>query len=181
MDEDFAIISQVKELYARLVYTHKTYEKCYEILNTRYNLIKILQIALSAITAVGIITSVIANYTHFQIISAIIACIQLFLNIYLKENNMAEKADKYSSIANKLIPIRERYLSLLVDAKDQKYSTEKIAEVRDAILLDQNKILIDAIKTFNAGYKKARNTLKLQEEFSFKPNEIDIFLPEKLR
>lgn len=181
MSEQLAVICQVKEIYARLVYTHKTNEKCAEILNSRYALMKVLQIGLSAITAGGIITSILTSNVCFEITSAIIACIQLFINTYLKENNITEKAEKYASVANKLIPVRERYLSLLVDAKDQGYSAEKIAEVRDLILADQNAVLIDALKTFPAGYRKAWKALNLKEEFSFKPNEIDVFLPERLR
>lgn len=181
MNNEKAVIDQVKELYARIVYTHKTNEKCAEILQDRYSLMKILQIFLSAITAGGIITAIITDNTLFEIISAIIAGIQLFINTYLKENDITEKAEKYASVANKLVPVREKYLSLLVDAKDQNFSAEKIAQIRDQILLDQTTVLGDAIKTFNAGYKKAWEALNLKEEFSFKPNEVDTFLPEKLR
>ena len=44
--------SQLRELYGRTVWTHKTQEKCADILRARNHNMKIFQIILSALTTV---------------------------------------------------------------------------------------------------------------------------------
>src|SRR5713226_7129168 len=49
---------QLRESYGRVVYSHKTHEKCADILLTRWGRIKFLQIALSALTTAGFVGTV---------------------------------------------------------------------------------------------------------------------------
>ena len=46
--------SQVREIYGRVIYTHKTQEKCADIALARLQTIKLTQIILSALTTTGI-------------------------------------------------------------------------------------------------------------------------------
>jgi len=51
MKEEFKLLeSQIREIYGRVVYTHKTHEKSADILKRRNNYFKHLEIILSAIT-----------------------------------------------------------------------------------------------------------------------------------
>ena len=45
--------AQIRELFGRTVWTHKTQEKCADILNSRNHTIKMVQIILSAFTNIN--------------------------------------------------------------------------------------------------------------------------------
>ncbi len=51
---NIALLDQIRECYGRVVWTHKTHEKCADILNARNNRIKFWQIVFSAVTTTGI-------------------------------------------------------------------------------------------------------------------------------
>ena len=61
--------AQLRELYGRTVWTHKTQEKCADILRTRNHKMKILQIVLSALTTTGILITVSGDNQVVGIIS----------------------------------------------------------------------------------------------------------------
>ena len=53
--------AQIRECFGRVVWTHKTQEKCSDILNKRNNTIKMSQIILSALTTTGILITIFGN------------------------------------------------------------------------------------------------------------------------
>ena len=58
MNEEAKIIEgQIRECYGRVVYSHKTHEKCADILLSRLGHIKLGQIVLSALTTGGILST----------------------------------------------------------------------------------------------------------------------------
>ena len=50
---------QLRECYGRVVYSHKTHEKCADILLTKFSRIKLWQIILSAVTTAGFIAAIV--------------------------------------------------------------------------------------------------------------------------
>ena len=76
--------SQIRECFGRVAWSHKTQEKCADILNKRNNKIKITQIVLSAITTTGIMITVFGDEKWVGIITALISTSLLALNTYLK-------------------------------------------------------------------------------------------------
>ncbi|MEA2103320.1 MAG: SLATT domain-containing protein [Thermodesulfobacteriota bacterium] len=77
--------AQIRECYGRVVWTHKTHEKCSDILEKRNSRIKLSQIILSALTTTGIFVAIFGDKTWVGIISAIISTILLILNAYTKK------------------------------------------------------------------------------------------------
>ena len=63
--------NQIRELYGRVVWTHKTQEKCADIIWVRHTRIKVTQIILSALTTTGILVAVFGENQIVGIISAI--------------------------------------------------------------------------------------------------------------
>ena len=59
MDFHELIEGQVRECYGRVVYSHKTHEKCADILLGRLGTIKLCQIVLSSITTAGFIATIL--------------------------------------------------------------------------------------------------------------------------
>lgn len=76
--------SQVRECFGRVVYTHKTHEKCADILLARHNRIKILQILLSVITTGSLLVTLLGQGRTSTVIAAIASAALLALNSYTK-------------------------------------------------------------------------------------------------
>ena len=90
VSENTLLEAQIRECYGRVVWTHKTHEKCSDILTTKNNSIKLAQIVLSAITTTGIFIAVFGDQNWVGILSAIISAILLILNTYTKKYSMFE-------------------------------------------------------------------------------------------
>lgn len=173
--------NQIRELYGRVVWTHKTQEKCADIIWTRHTRIKITQIVLSALTTTGILIAVFGENHVVGIISAICSALLFGLNTYTKDYDLGEISQKHSSAATELWNIRENYLSLLTDINADKLSIEQIRNKRDALQEDLFNTYKGAPRTINAAYKKATEGIKKNEEMTFSVDEIDMLLPERLR
>lgn len=173
--------SQIRECFGRVAWSHKTQEKCADILNKRNNRIKILQIILSAVTTTGIMVSVFGEQKWVGIITALISTTLLALNTYLKNYDLGQIAQKHIDCASNLWNIRETYLSLLTDIKAETVSIENIIERRDTLQNELHSIYQGAPRSISGAYDKATKALKSNEELTFSDEEIDMFLPKELR
>lgn len=176
-----AIEAQLRECYGRVVWTHKTHEKCSDILNVRYDRIKLSQIILSAITTSGIFISAFGEFKIIGFLSAFISLILTILNTYLKKYDMGGLAQKHADAAISLWNIRESYLSLLTDMRTEGIVIENIIIRRDKLHADLHKIYKGSPRTISKAYAEASKALKEMDELTFSNQEIDKFLPEKLR
>lgn len=184
MDQDSQVKileAQIRELYGRVVWTHKTQEKCADIIWTRHTRIKVTQIALSALTTTGILVAIFGDNQTIGIISAICSALLFGLNTYTKDYDLGEISQKHSAAAIELWKIRENYLSLLTDINTKKLSIEQIRNKREELQEDLFNTYKGAPRTINAAYKKATEGLKKNEEMTFSEDEIDNLLPQILR
>jgi len=173
--------SQIRECFGRVAWSHKTQEKCADILNKRNNRLKIFQIVLSAITTTGILITVFGEQKWVGIFTALISTTLLALNTYLKNYDIGAIAQKHSDCASNLWNIRESYLSLLIDIKAEAIQIEKIIEKRDLLQKQLCNIYQGAPRSISKAYEKATKALKKSEELTFSDEEIDMFLPKELR
>jgi len=182
MNEQKNIIeSQIREIYGRVVYTHKTHEKCADLLKDRSDCIKFIEISLSALTTTSILVVLFGDGAIFQFIAALFSTALLGLTLYSKDFNLLAIAEKHKLAALDILEIREKLLSLLVDIRVGNQDIESYQQKRD----DLNQQLINsyrgAPKTISKAYAMASKALKENEEFTFTDAEIDKFLPESLR
>ena len=63
--------SQLRECFGRVVYSHKTHEKCADIYHRKQGLIKLMQIGLSAVTTGGLIALIAADSWNAKVIATI--------------------------------------------------------------------------------------------------------------
>lgn len=173
--------SQIRECYGRVVYSHKTHEKCADILNVRHNTIKIIQIILSALTTTGILVFIFGDNKEIAILTAFISTSLFILNAYVKGRDLGEIAQKHSDSASDLWGVREKYLSLLTDIKADLVDVEKVVEIRDKLQEELKNIYKGSPRSIGRAYKRASEALKHNEELTFNNEEIDLFLPEELR
>lgn len=179
--QDKILESQIRELYGRVLWTHKTQEKCADIILKRHGRMKILQIALSAMTTTGILVAIFGDNKLIGILSAILSAILFGLNAYTKDYDLGEIAQKHSTTAAELWNIRESYLSLLTDLKTNRLNIDEISAKRDLLQEALYNIYNGSPRTINKAYRIATEGLKNNEEMTFSIEEIDRLLPEELR
>ena len=172
---------QLRECYGRVVYSHKTHEKCADILLSRLSQIKILQIVLSAITTAGFIGAVFGAGKIGAVLGLIVSTGLLALNSYTKNYDVGELAEKHKQAANDLWLIRENYLSLLVDIAMKERPVEALQEHRDKLAEQLHTVYSGAPSTTFRAYKKAQEALQKLEDMTFTDAEIDAFLPKELK
>lgn len=180
-DNEVILESQIREIYGRVVYTHKTHEKCADILKTRSNWLKVIEIVLSAVTTTTILIVVFGDSEIFKFVAALCSTILLALTLYSKDFDLLIIAEEHKKAALNILEVREKLLSLLVDLRIGNKEVSYIQQARD----DANAALIStfrgAPKTTSKAYQLASTALKENEEFTFTDVEIDKFLPESLR
>ena len=172
---------QLRECFGRVVYSHKTHEKCADILLGRLSQIKLAQIVLSAITTAGCIAIVFGAGTLGALVSVCVSTLLLALNMYTKEHNLGEIAQKHRQAGADLWLIREKYLSLITDLRIGESSIEVLQERRDEVLVSLHAVYSGAPSTNYRAYKKAQEALKKLEDMTFSDEEIDAFLPKELK
>ena len=173
---------QLRECYSRVVYTHKTHEKCADILLTLHRRIKFWQIALSALVTGGIASTLCDDWkVVLTIITAVLSTILLALNSYTKDYDLGEIAQKHRQAAADIWLIREKYLSLLTDLRAGVLQPNDIRKERDALLAELHVTYKGAPSTDYKAYKKAQDALKKLEDMTFSDAEIDAFLPKELK
>ncbi|MCZ2565914.1 SLATT domain-containing protein [Bacteroides fragilis] len=172
---------QIRECFGRVVWSHKTQEKCADIVSDRNNCIKTVQIILSALITTGILVTIAGDCKVVSVITAIISTLLVAINTFLKGTDLGEIAQKHSDAASKLWNIREKYLSLITDINIGEISIEDMIERRDELQEELFNVYLGSPRTINKAYKKATEALKLNEELTFSEEEIDMLLPIQLR
>lgn len=172
--------SQLREMYGRAAYTHKTHEKMADGYIARYRLIKNVEICLSAAAASSLLIAVFGDSKPGTVVGAVLSTILLGLTLYFKEASLGEQAQKHTVVASKLWGIRERLLSLLVDMHDGRPLPEVRSE-RDRLNELLEGIYKGAPRTDSKAYANAQKALKHAEELFFSDEELDKLLPKRLR
>lgn len=173
--------AQIRECFGRVVWTHKTQEKCADIVLRRHNRVKVAQIILSALTTTGVLVAVFGEVKWVGIVTAALSAILFAINTYVKGHDLGEISQKHADAASDLWDIREKYLSLLTDIRAERATVQEVAERRDAL---QEKLFSSykgAPRTISEAYTLASKALKVNEELTFSDEEIDKFLPKELR
>jgi hypothetical protein len=180
-EQEIILESQIREIYGRVVYAHKTHEKCADVLKVRSDFIKFAEIFLSVATTTSILVVVFGEGQTFQFIAALCSTILLGLTLYSKDFNLLAIAEKHKQAALDILEVREKLLSLLVDIRIGNKEISQLQRLRDEINEQLVNIYRGAPKTINKAYSLASKALQVNQEFTFSEVEIDKFLPESLR
>ena len=172
--------SQLREMYGRAAYTHKTHEKMADGYIARYRLIKTGEIWLSALAAGSMLLAVFGDSRPGTIVGAVLSTILLGLTLYFKEASLGEQAQKHTVVASKLWGVREALLSLLVDMNDGR-AVDEVRGERNRLNALLEDIYKSAPRTNSVAYGAAQKALKTSEELFFSDSELDRMLPKKLR
>lgn len=172
---------QLRDCFGRVVYTHKTHEKCADILLKRLSTIKLWQIVLSAITTAGFIGAVFGAGKIRALLGVLVSTALLAINAYTKNYDLGELAQKHKQAGADLWIVREKYLSLITDLKMGEKPIEVLQAERDGLLKDLHAVYSGAPATTYEAYRKAQKALQKLEDLTFSDDEIDAFLPGELK
>lgn len=172
---------QLREIYGRVTYSHKAQEKQADILLTRHGLVKLAQIILPAISTAGFLTALLGTGWWGSVVGAGCSAILLALNLYTKDYDLAKQAREHQQAAARLWYAREKYLSLIIDLSNGSETVSNAKAKRDVLVDELQVVYSDAPRTSERAYKKARKSLRFNEEMTFAANEVDAFLPERMR
>lgn len=172
---------QLRDCFGRVVYSHKTHEKCADILLTRLSRIKLSQIILSALTTGGFIAAVFGAGEIGALAGILVSTALLVLNSYTKDYDLGELSQKHRQAGADLWLIREKYLALITDLRMGEKPIEALQKERDDLLERLHAVYSGAPSTTNKAYKKAQEALKQLEDMTFWDTEIDAFLPKGLK
>ncbi len=170
----------IRESFGRVVWTHKTYEKDFEIQGSYTKFLKIFNLIILSLGSGGLFSALITNIECLIILGSIFTFFGLALAVFQMSFNPEEKAFKYKQTAHQLWQVRERYTCLIADIINQKITSEETTKKRDQLLSDLDLIYKNALPTSSEAYKKASKVLKKDEEFTFSDEEINKFLPQDL-
>ena len=181
MESQDLVEGQLRECYGRVVYSHKTHEKCADILLSRLSTIKLWQIILSSMTTASFISAFFGTGAVGAAFGVVISTTLLVLNAYTKDYDLGELAQKHRQSAADLWFIREKHLSLLTDLRVGDESIESIRSRRDALLKELHGVYSGAPSTTVRAYTEAQKALQQWEEMTFSDEEIDKLLPRELQ
>jgi len=172
---------QIRECYGRTVYSHKTHEKCADILLAQLGRVKLWQMILSGLTTGSFLTTILESGKVSAVVGAVLSTVLLVLTAYTKNYDLGELAQKHKQAANDIWLIREQYLSLLTDLATGAKHLEPLISERDRLVLALHAVYSGSPSTTYAAYRQAQSALKQHEEMTFSEEEIDELLPKKLR
>ena len=180
-NERSVLEAQIRGCYGRAAYSHKVHEKCADIYQGRLLLIKMAQIILAAITTGGLIITLFGETQVSTVVAAFASTTLLAINLYTKEHDLGELAQKHANTAGDLWNVRESYLSLIADLTSGSESPSTIRQKRNELQETLKNIYQAAPRTMPKAYAAAQTALKLNEELTFSDKEIDGLLPALLR
>lgn len=170
---------QIREAYGRVTYSQTTQVKQAELLKEKDTCLKWATIIASILTTGGILGFIILNTQYCAIFSVITSMVTLVISSILKSVDYNGQSKEHKNAADRLWPIREEYVSLLIDF--DTLTDEEIIERRDVLQNRTGEIYADAPTTSEKSYKKAQKALKYDEEQYFSKEELNKLLPERLR
>ena len=172
---------QLREIYGRTVYSHKTHIIQAGMCLTKHNRIKTAQIVLGALTTAGVISAFFGKEYWGLTFSAVAAAALTALISYTKDFDLGTVATQHKTTSDQLWNIREKYLDLITDLQTGAVTGDEIMKRRDQLREDLSKVYAAAHVTSAEAYAAAQRALKFKEDMTFLPDEIDMFLPIGLR
>lgn len=148
---------QITDAAGNVQYTFVAHWKIVKKLKMRYDVIKIVQIILTAVSTGGFFVSIVAGVPCLSWIGGITSSIALGLNLYMLHFNLPDLIKAHMDAANCLWEVRENYKSLLTDFDDMEL--DKIREARNELMKRVNQINRQYPGTDDKSFKEAQSDM----------------------
>lgn len=172
-------VQAIGESFGRVVYSHKTHEKARERASSWATVIKWVNIILTTVTSTTLVTTIFTNQKVLLYIGSILSTLTLAFVIFQLSFDPAKEAERHRATAKALWYVREKYIHLLTDIKANP-SGINIPQRRDELVEELRRIYDLAPDTSSHAYRAAQKALKINEDMTFRNEEINHFLPDSL-
>lgn len=102
-----ALWGQLKEGYAKLLYTYEVQQKQLAYVQRRQSLVKTMQIVLTSVSTVGFLSIAITDQTTLSWVAGISSVLSLALSLYSREANLGEVYSGPKFLDSRLVRHRE--------------------------------------------------------------------------
>lgn len=164
---DKTSLSNIRELYNNVVWTHKIQEKESDILHKKQVIFNILSIILLSLTSSGILSTIFINEIALKIISAIISFVSLTISIITLSTNYDVLASQHKISALDFLCLRNDLKVFLTDIKIERYSIEELLLKRDDFYNKYNTLCKNSLSASNKAVTLAQKDIEgelLQDE-----------------
>lgn len=175
------LVDQLRDLFGRTAYSHKTHIIQAGMEIGRQNKIKTAEIVLSAVTTTGLITTLLGAGSWGLGLSTFASTLLLGVIFYTKDFDLGTVAEQHKRTADELWLIREQLVSLLTDIEAGTVAPDAIVKRRDVLIDKLDTVYSTARVTTYAAYAAVQKALKLKEDLTFSVAEIDNMLQPTLR
>lgn len=175
------IESVVRSVYGSVVWTHKIHEKQADIYEKKYKRIQFIKILTASITSAGIFSLFFSELMLVKIASVAVSFCSTFISLLFKSFDFLSMIEQHKAAAKNVLSIRDALRLLLLRIKLQKKSAMVLYDEFEEINNQLIKIYADAPRTTEKAVDVASIALNRDKESEFSDEEIDKFLPEKLR
>ena len=174
--------SEIRQIFASIVWNHKIHEKQSDIYSFRNKFLGIVNILCSTLTTSGLLAIFFTNDSYIlKVITTIFSAIVLFISTFEKTYDLKEMHNKHKATALDFCILKQKTISLLVDIKTESIDNKTAIRRRDEIIESFYTICKNALNTSDRAVKKARKSLKEYKDNFYSDEEIDSYLPVKLR
>ncbi len=180
-------LSVIRQNFGNVVYTQKCHEIAAEFDMKYHTYIKVINIIIVSLILIFLIIQV--NQMDNPLYSYICAGLTIGDIIFLITQlnfNFVDQATQHKKVALSLIPIREKYISLMADILNTSITIKDTIKCRDQLLSECSTIYHFSPITSRYVFKEAQRRLNPRgivdgEDFTFTDEEINRFLPQELQ
>jgi hypothetical protein len=180
MTELTAILATTRELYGRVVYTHKTHEIDREIWSSKVSSMNRVNIVLTGLTTVLAVISASLQPTWALVLTALSAAATVCFAIWQSNFDPAGKEAKHRVAAKELLWLREQLLLLITNCQSPDAPGEQLFRRLEMITQELTTAYKFVPDTSPEAYARTDQLLK-SGHVTFSDDEIDTFLPTELR
>lgn len=175
------IESQLRQVFASVVWSHKIQEKQADIYLKKFNRLEFLRILLSAVTSSGIFAVVFVDNFCLKLVTAIVSAISLFITTYFKSYDLKSLQKQHKKSALEWLELRENIMTVLCDISLNKYDEDELIKKRDEFLKKKIEIAQETLDPEEKAVNQASKDLKNRQDNTYTDEEIDSYLPQLAR
>lgn len=184
---DIKNLSIVRQTFANTVFTHKVQEVAAEFQEKKAFFMKITNIILVSIVLILLfLQTLYPSKILFSYIASGVAVAEVIFLIIQISFSFEQRMVMHKNSALKYMGLRDSYRSLITDIMNGSLTNDTLLAKRDLLQREYQVISDLAPQTGSKEYTEAQKRLNKRgavqgEEFTWSDEEIDHFLPEKLR
>jgi hypothetical protein len=177
----YILESSVRETFASVDWSHKIQEKQADICSTKFKIMETAKIFAASMTSIGIVSLIFTDDLWLKVISAILSFVSVFVSAFFKSFDLQTMVSQHKSAANNLLAIRNELKLIILQIHLKNLEVAALYKKYEDTVHQLDKIYADAPNTSDKAVALARVALHVTKDNTFSDEEINSFLPEKLR